>query len=130
MEERAAVDEELDRLAHAVIGAAIAVHRALGPGFLESMYEEALCIELEVRNIPYEKQVKVAATYRGRPIGESRLDLLVGGRLVVELKAVDALAPIHITQVLSYLRMTRKRLALLINFNVRVLRDGIERIAL
>jgi GxxExxY protein len=94
------------------------------------MYEEALCIELEARDIPYEKQVTVAATYRGRPIGESRLDLLVGGRLVVELKAIDALAPIHIAQVLSYLRMTRKRLALLINFNVRVLRDGIERIAL
>jgi GxxExxY protein len=130
MGEIAALDDELDRLAHAVIGAAIAVHRALGPGFLESMYEEALCIEFAARDIAFERQVVVIATYRGQPIGEGRLDLLIGGRLIVELKAVDAFAPIHVAQVLSYLRMTQRRLALLINFNVRILRDGIERIIL
>ncbi|MGI8688599.1 MAG: GxxExxY protein [Thermomicrobiales bacterium] len=124
------IDGDLDKMAHAVIGAAIDVHRALGPGFLEAMYEEALCIELESRGIPFARQVSVMATYRGRSIGNGKLDLLVGDRLVVELKAVDALAPVHVAQALAYLRMTNKRLALLINFNVRLLRDGIQRIAL
>ncbi len=124
------IDSELDKMAHAVIGASIEVHRALGPGFLESMYEEALCIELKSRGIPFARQVSVAAMYRGKPIGNGKLDLLVGDRLVVELKAVDALVPVHMAQTLAYLRMTNKRLALLINFNVRVLRDGIQRIVL
>ncbi len=124
------IDAELNRLTHAVIGAAIAVHRALGPGFLEKMYEEALCIELEARRIPYARQVDVVAMYRGKEIGTGTLDLLVGDRLIVELKAVEALAPVHEAQALAYLRMTGKRLALLINFNVPVLRDGIKRVAL
>ena len=124
------IDDDLDKMAHAVIGAAIEVHRALGPGFLESMYEEALCIELDARGIPFARQVAVVAMYRGKPIGTGKLDLLVGDRLVVELKAVDALAPVHVAQTLAYLRMTNKRLALLINFNVKILRDGIQRVAL
>ena len=121
---------ELDRLAHAVIGAAIEVHRSLGPGFLESVYEEALCIELDVRRIPFERQWPVAVNYKGHPVGEGRLDLLVGGMLVVELKAVEGVAPIHVAQVMSYLKATGHRLGLLINFNVPFLKSGIKRIVL
>ncbi len=124
------IDSEVDRLARAVIGAAIEVHRCLGPGLLESMYEEALCIELAERGIAFTQQVEVAILYKGRPIGAGRLDLLIGERLIVELKAVDALAPIHTAQALTYLRMTGQHLALLINFNVPILRDGIKRVAL
>jgi len=124
------INSEVDRLARAVIGAAIEVHRCLGPGLLESMYEEALCIELAERGIAFTQQVEVAILYKGRPIGAGRLDLLVGERLIVELKAVDALAPIHTAQALTYLRITGQHLALLINFNVPILRDGIKRVAL
>jgi GxxExxY protein len=119
---------ELDDLARAVIGAAIEVHRHLGPGYLEEVYEEALCIELEQRRITYSRQHPVAVAYKGHQVGESRLDLLVGGVLVVELKAVDALAPIHTAQVMSYLKATGCRLGLLINFNVPMLKSGIKRI--
>lgn len=121
---------ELDRLAHVVIGAAIEVHRRLGPGFLESVYEEALCIELEVRGGSFQCQVPVAVLYRGRPVGENRLDLVVGGILIVELKAVEALLAIHEAQVISYLKATRLRLGLLINFNVELLKHGIKRVIL
>ncbi|MEX0784712.1 MAG: GxxExxY protein [Dehalococcoidia bacterium] len=117
-----------DELAHAVIGAAIEVHRNLGPGFLESLYEQALAIELELRGVPFARQLPVAAIYKQRPIGDARLDLMVGGELVVELKAVDALIPIHEAQLMSYLRLTNKQLGLLINFNVRVLKDGVHRV--
>jgi len=88
-------DAETDRLAQVVIGAAIEVHRALGPGFLESVYEQAMSIELGLLGISFERQVSVAVNYKGHSIGESRLDLLVDGRLIVELRAVDQLAPIH-----------------------------------
>lgn len=121
---------ELDRLAHAVIGAAIEVHRVLGPGFLESVYEEALCVELKLSGIPYERQAVVAVDYKGHAVGESRLDLLIGGALIVELKAVDALAPIHSAQLISYLKATGRPLGLLINFNVPTLKEGIRRIVL
>jgi GxxExxY protein len=122
--------ESLDRLAHAVIGAAIEVHRLLGPGFLESVYEEALCLELGLRHIPFERQKCVAVSYKGHPVGEGRLDLLIGGSLVVELKAVDALAPIHTAQLLSYLKITGHQLGLLINFNVPMLKQGLKRVVL
>ena len=121
---------EVDRLARAVLGAAIEVHRLLGPGYLESVYEEALVIEFRLRAIPFERQVPFALDYKGNPVGEGRLDFLVGGVLVVEIKAVDALAPIHTAQALSYLKATGLHLALLINFNVPVLKDGIKRVAL
>ena len=107
-------DARTDALARRVIGAAIEVHRTLGPGYLEHVYEEAMCVELELRGLPFERQSKIAVRYKGRPIGESRLDLLVAGHLIVELKAVTSIAPIHRAQVLSYLKAT----ALLINFNV------------
>lgn len=115
-------------MAHSVIGAAIEVHRVLGPGFLEQHYEEALCVELELRGIPYERQVALALEYKGRPIGQGRMDVLICGQLVVELKAVDQLVPIHSAQLIAYLKMTKLHLGLLLNFNVVVLKDGIKRI--
>ena len=121
-------DAELDRLARLVIGAAIEVHRQLGPGLLEDVYEKALCIEFDLREIPFTHQTGVGITYKGRPVGKGRLDLLVGDRLIVELKAVERLAPIHSAQMISYLRMTRRNLGLLINFNVPLLKEGIKRV--
>jgi GxxExxY protein len=123
-------DVELDGLAHAVIGAALRVHRALGPGLLESLYERALSIELDRQKIPYQKQIPLSVLYEGEPIGEHRLDLLVGDRLVVELKAIEVLLPVHRLQVRSYLRAAHCTLGLLINFNVPLLRDGIRRVIL
>jgi GxxExxY protein len=118
----------LDRLAHSVIGAALSVHRALGPGFLESVYESALSIELRFRSIPYKTQVPIPLYYRGQVIGESRLDLLIDEVLIVELKSVEVFAPIHTAQLISYLRSSKCKLGLLINFNVPILKQGIRRI--
>lgn len=120
--------KRIDELAHAVIGAAIEVHRLLGPGFLEGVYEGALAVELGLRNIPFERQKSLAVNYKGHPVGEGRLDLFVGGELVVELKAVETLSPIHSAQVISYLKALRLPLGVLINFNVPLLKDGIKRI--
>jgi GxxExxY protein len=123
-------DGTVDRLARETIGAAIEVHRALGPGFLEFVYEEALAVELGARHIPFERQVPLAIEYKGSVVGQQRLDLLVGGRLLVELKAVESIAPIHVAQLVSYLRAAHRVLGLLINFNVPALRSGIRRIVL
>ena len=120
-------DVAIDTLAHRVIGAAIDVHRKLGPGYLECVYEEALCVELALRQMHFARQAPFHLLYKGVPVGERRVDLLVEQRLVVELKAVDRLAPIHLAQALSYLKALRQPLGLLINFNVPVLRDGIRR---
>lgn len=120
--------EALDGLAHAVIGAAIEVHRALGPGYLESVYEEALGIELGLRGLPFVRQRAFGVEYKGRAVGEGRVDLLIADSLVVELKTVEALLPIHKAQALSYLKALDLQLALLINVKVPVLRDGIQRI--
>jgi GxxExxY protein len=123
-------DAALDQLAHEVIGAAIEVHRVLGPGFLESVYEEALAIELGLRGVPYVRQAAAAVQYKGHLVGEGKLDLLVNGKLIVELKAADSILPIHSAQVISYLKATGCRLGLLINFNAPVLRDSIKRVVL
>ena len=120
--------KHLDQLAHSVIGAAIEVHRHLGPGFLEQIYEEAMALELKLRGIPFERQATIPVYYKGLLLTESRLDLLVAGELVVELKAVDDLRPIHIAQVLSYLRAGAFQLGLLFNFNVYTLKQGMRRI--
>ena len=119
---------ELDALARRVIGAAIEVHRILGPGYLESVYEEALAVELSIQGVGCDRQSPVNIEYKGQAVGEGRLDLLVADSLVVELKTVDHLLPIHHAQVLSYLKATRSQIGLLINFNERVLREGIKRI--
>jgi GxxExxY protein len=121
-------DKRTDEMAHAVIGAAIEVHRQLGPGFLESVYEEALCVELTDREIFFERQREIGVLYKERPIGKHRIDLLVGQSLIVELKTVEALADIHKAQVISYLKATRLSLGLLINFNVPILKNGIQRV--
>ncbi|AFZ11059.1 hypothetical protein Cri9333_0059 [Crinalium epipsammum PCC 9333] len=122
--------EDIEDIAYAVIGAAIEVHRLLGPGFLESVYEGALCVELQQRGIPFVRQAVVAVTYKGQRVGEGRIDLLIGNVLIVELKAVEKLTPIHSAQVISYLKMTNQKLGLLINFNVPILKEGIKRIIL
>jgi GxxExxY protein len=123
-------DKEVDDLARRVIGAAIEVHRHLGPGYLESVYEEALAVELGLRGIPFERQKPVVVDYKGHGVGQGRLDLLVGDCLIVELKTVDAFAPIHRAQVISYLKTTGLCLGLLINFKVRQLKDGVRRVVL
>jgi GxxExxY protein len=121
-------DEQVDGLAREVVDAALEVHRELGPGYLESVYEEALGVELELRGVAFERQVPVAVDYKGQSVGEGRLDLLVGGELIIELKAVEALLPVHKAQVLSYLKATKKQLGLLVNFNVPLIKNGIKRI--
>ena len=123
-----ALPQGLNDLSGKVIAAAIEVHRLLGPGFLESVYESALCIELDERHIAYVRQPVVELAYKGRPVGEGRMDLLVDRQLVVELKAVEALMPLHAAQLLSYLKATHHRLGLLINFNTRELTAGIKRV--
>jgi GxxExxY protein len=120
---------ELNRITREVIGAAIEVHRALGPGHLEPVYENALIIELAERGIPFETQFPVSVYYKNHPVGLGKVDLLVADLVIVEIKSVDTLAPIHTAQLISYLKITGKKLGLLINFNVRVLKDGIKRIA-
>jgi GxxExxY protein len=99
-----------------IIGAAITVHQALGPGFLESIYEEALCIELTLRKIPFERQRRIIVTYSDHPVGEHRLDLLVAERVVVELKATRDLDPIHFAVVRSYMKATNVNTGLILNF--------------
>jgi GxxExxY protein len=117
-----------DEWSHKIIGAAIEVHRALGPGLLESAYQACLCREFEVRGIPYRKQVPVALEYKGVRVEEAyRLDILVADLVILELKSVDELAPVFEAQLLTYLRLTNLWLGLLINFNVPVLKDGIRR---
>lgn len=120
----------IDALAREVIGAAIEVHRALGPGYLELTYEEALCVELYLRNESFERQKQFVVEYKGFSVTEGRIDILVAGMLVLELKAVESLAPIHTAQALAYLKATNLNLALVINFNVPVLKSGIRRIVL
>jgi GxxExxY protein len=122
------IPEEDERLAHPVIGAAIEVHRLLGPGFLESIYERALCHELILRGVECERQQELIVRYKDIDIPGQRLDLLVGGRVITDLKTVDTLAPIHQAQALSYLKTTGLRLGLLINFKVQILKDGIKRV--
>jgi GxxExxY protein len=113
-----------------VIGAAIEVHKILGPGLLESTYEECLCRELELRKIPYERQKELPIEYKGLNLDCGyRLDILVANRLILELKACESLQPIHEAQLLTYLKLTGIKLGLLINFNVPMLKQGIKRIA-
>jgi GxxExxY protein len=110
------------------IAAAIAVHRAPGPGFVESIYRKAMCIELESRNLAYEKERSIRVCYRGVEIPGQRVDLIVEGLIVIELKAVSKLDEIHRAQLISYLRTTGLRGGLLINFRVPLLRDGLRRV--
>lgn len=120
-----------NELSHEIIGAALEVHKALGPGLLESAYDECLARELELRGVPFQRQVSLPVTYKGLAVDAGyRLDLLVADLVIVELKAVDQLLPIHDAQVLTYLRLSGRRLGMLINFNEVKLKDGIKRIVL
>jgi GxxExxY protein len=117
------------QLTHEIIGAAIEVHRVLGPGLLESAYEECMARELNIRHIPFIRQKPVPVVYKDVKLECGyRIDLFVAGRVVVELKAVDGLAPIHDAVVLTYLRLSSCPIGLLINFNVPVLKDGVRRL--
>ena len=111
-----------------IIGCALEVHRRLGPGLLENAYESALCIEFEVERLTFTRQVGVPLYYRGHLIAEPRPDLIVENQVVVEVKSVERLAPIHWAQVLTYLRVTGLRVGLLLNFNSPTLRAGTRRI--
>ncbi len=124
-------DHSVRMLTQQIIGAAIEVHRALGPGLLESAYETCLCHELSLRRVPFERQKQLPVLYKGIEVDCGyRLDLLVAETVVVEIKAVEQLLPVHQAQVLSYLRLGGWEVGLLINFHVPVLRQGIRRIVL
>ena len=116
-------------ITEAIIGAAIEVHRQLGPGLLESIYEAVLAYELQGRGVVVERQKSVAISYKELHFDEGfRLDLLVANEVIVELKCVDAILPIHEAQLLSYLKLTGHKVGLLINFKVPILRQGIKRL--
>ena len=116
-------------LSNVIIGAAIEVHRTLGPGLLENIYEECLATELELRGVRIERQRRVTIQYKGRPVAaDLRIDLLIDEQVIVELKAIEKLLPVHSAQLLSYLRLTGRSLGLLINFNVPLLREGVRRV--
>ena len=120
----------LDELTHLIIGCAIEVHRQLGPGLLEGTYEAALCIELQIAGLNFVRQPIFPVIYKGQVIGEYRLDLIVEDTVIVEIKSVERFDPIFEAQVLTYLRVTGKGIVLLMNFNSRLLRDGIKRYVL
>jgi GxxExxY protein len=121
-------DPELDELTSATIGAGIEVHKRLGPGLDEGLYAAAMWRELRLRNIPFEKEVIVKVEYKGEVIGTKRIDMIIGGRIVVELKVVEALSPLHKAQLRTYLKITHLKVGLLINFNSIILKDGIKRV--
>jgi GxxExxY protein len=121
------VPAEWNRLTEQVIGAAMEVHSTLGPGLLERLYENALCVELGLRNISFERQAPIRMSYKGTDIGDQVMDLVVGGVLILELKAIERVNDVHLAQLVSYLRSSTLPLGLLINFNVTRLKDGIFR---
>jgi len=123
--------EDFDLLSRRVIGCGIEVHRALGPGLLESAYEQCLAYELGLAGIPFDRQVPAGLVYKDMTIECGfRLDFLVDGTIVVELKSVDRLAPIHEAQILTYMRLTGKKVGLLMNFNSKILKSGVRRYVL
>jgi GxxExxY protein len=122
------VSEEVEQAVAGVIEAAFRVHRALGPGLLESVYETCVCHELTKMGVPFERQVSWPIEYDGIKLdGGLRMDLLVDGTVVVELKAVDDLQTVHEAQLLTYMKLTGSRVGLLVNFNVHQLKDGLRR---
>jgi GxxExxY protein len=118
---------ENDPLTQRIIGAAIEVHRVLGPGLLESIYEAAICIEFDDIGLQYKRQTRLPVYYKGRTLGEYRVDLVVEDRVIVEIKSVERFNPVFEAQLLTYMRLTEKRVGLLLNFNSRLMKDGITR---
>jgi GxxExxY protein len=121
------ISESTERTVRDVIGAAIAVHKQLGPGFIEPVYQRALRFELRCRNVGVEIEKIVSVVYRGQRLYDHRLDLLAGGSVIVEIKAVRKIRPIHRAQLLSYMKASGYRVGLLMNFNVTRLVDGLQR---
>ncbi len=124
------LDSATEDLIHRAIGCCIAVHRELGPGLVEEIYQRAVALELEAAGMTFERERSFPVVFRGKRLYTHRLDLVVDGRLVLELKAVDRLQPVHHAQALSGLKVAKLRVALLINFNEAVLKDGVKRIVL
>ena len=122
--------DQRDPLTERIIGCAIEVHRQLGPGLLEATYEAALAIEMTTAGLHFQQQLVIPVSYKGQPIGEHRLDFLVEEAVVVELKSVERFDPIFEAQILTYLKLTGKRRGLLLNFNSRLLKDGLKRYVL
>jgi GxxExxY protein len=120
---------DINELSSQVIGAAIEVHKTLGPGLLESVYEECLCSEFDLRKVPFQRQKVLPLAYKGKELNCGyRLDVVVDGRIIVELKCVEKVEEIHKAQLLTYLKLSGISLGLLLNFNVPIMRDGIMRL--
>lgn len=124
------INRKINSLTQRIIGCAIDVHRVLGPGLLEPMYESAMCIEFDDVGLKYARQTPLPAYYKGRPLGEYRIDLIDEDLVLVEIKSVERMNPVFEAQLLTYLRLTGKRVGLLINFNSRLLKDGVQRLIL
>jgi len=121
------LSDDLEALVHDTIGCCIEVHRELGPGLLETIYARAICLELTAAGIAFESEKTFPVIYRGELLCEQRLDFVVAGHIVLEIKSVEQLAPLHHAQLLNYLRVSHLRVGLLMNFNVAVLQDGLKR---
>jgi GxxExxY protein len=119
--------DDVEALIRRTIGCCIAVHRALGPGLLETIYSRAVAIELEAVGIAFEREKAFSVVYRGEPLYQQRLDFVVGGSIVLEIKAVERLVAIHEVQLVNYMRVAGLRAGLLMNFNEVVLKDGLKR---
>ena len=125
------LDGDHERIASQVVDAIFRVHATFGPGLLETIYEQCLALELESRNLQVERQLLVPITYLGRKIEPGlRLDLLVEGKVIVECKAVETMNPVYFSQTKTYLKLADKRLGILVNFNVPLIKDGLKRIIL
>ena len=122
--------EQDDPLTHKIISCAIEVHKRRGPGLLEKLYQESMVIEMELSGLKVDKNVKVAVEYKGKPIGEYYIDVLVEDAVILELKSVERHDPVFESQILSYMRLTGKKVGLLINFNSKMVKDGIKRFVL
>jgi GxxExxY protein len=127
LRDQSQLSDDVERLIHDTIGCCIRVHRELGPGLFERIYSGALCIELKAAGISFEREKRYVVNYRGEVVSDQYLDLVVATQLVLEVKAVEALIPIHHRQILNYMRIARLRAGLLVNFNVAILPDGLSR---
>jgi GxxExxY protein len=121
------LSDAVEQLVHDTIGCCLRVHRELGPGLFERIYSGALCVELKAAGIPFEREKRYPVRYRGELIADQYLDFVVSNQVVLEVKAVDDLAPIHHKQILNYMRIAGLRAGLLLNFNVAILPDGLIR---
>jgi GxxExxY protein len=124
------LSDEIELIIERIIGCAIEVHRRLGPGFVEGIYEDAMTIELEAAGLAFDRQREIVIHYRDKPLRPQRIDLLVEGQIVVEVKAVEQLHSLHRAQLLSYARSARLQVGLLINFNGEVLKGNIRRVVI